>query len=76
MVCNSLGDLTKRENRFAHPGGFPSNVSRNNNPPPRQPNVDAGLRPFSLNGGRYGDDVILTNVLAFDVQVWDPRRRS
>jgi hypothetical protein len=30
------------------------------------------LAPFSLASGRLGDDVIMTNVLSFDVQVYDP----
>jgi len=30
------------------------------------------LAPFNLASGRLGDDVIMTNVLSFDVQVYDP----
>ncbi len=72
MVPNSLGDLTKRENRFAHVGTFPFNVAKASGVvPPQQPSVDFLLQPFN-DPSRYGDDVILTNVLAFDVQVWDP----
>ncbi len=107
LVPNNLGDLTKRENRFAHYGtdldalgnvvgnymGFPFLVNRKVLPtvpflttlpvapvsgvipswppgPPARPDENAFLAPF--NGARLGDDVLLTNVLAFDVQVWDP----
>ncbi len=59
FIPNTLGDLTKRENRYGHdisPPGFPF--------PARQ--VEA------LTAGRQGDDVILTNVLAFDVKAYDP----
>jgi hypothetical protein len=75
-VGNSLGDLTKRENRTAHTGSFPFPVD------------PAALMPFGHHfdpssgkyvhdttlptNARYGEDVVLTNVLSFDVQVWDP----
>ena len=63
-VANSLGDLTKRENRAAHSGLAP-NVGK------FPWAVDfAQVVPFS--GVRYGEDVILSNVLAFDAQVWEP----
>ncbi len=65
-----MGDLTKRENRFFH--GTPGN------------NIPANF-PFQLNttpafmaanmiltGSRLGEDVILDNVLAFDLRVFDP----
>ena len=81
MVANSMGDLTKRENRFAHygtayPGIFPFDVqttvpAATATLAATQPNVDATLLPLN-NAGRLGDDVLLTNVLAFDVQVFDP----
>jgi prepilin-type N-terminal cleavage/methylation domain-containing protein len=67
---NSLGDLTKRENRFLHnPTG----------------NVLFPFEPFTkftnnqLNGhipedrDRVGEDVVIANVIAFDVRVFDPR---
>ena len=71
MVPNSLGDLTKRENRFGHWGVFPFQVIGPTLASPA-PSTSATLVPFSVSGVRTGDDVILTNVLAFDVQVWDP----
>jgi hypothetical protein len=77
LLPNSLGDLTKRENRFLHnPAGT----------------VTAAAFPFDISGlvtaagfnghltgaasdghVRDGEDVILTNVIAFDVKVFDPQ---
>lgn len=54
---NTLGDLTKRENRFNRNTAFPFTLKR--------------LKGFNQASGRLGEDVILTNVLAFDVQVFD-----
>ena len=135
VVPNTLGDLTKRENRFAHPAsqspGFPFDarcwgllglptlyecssptwMSQSNwvngttpspssslpalsqqidywdnasivkaffgtlppSPPaPPPPTPDQFLAYPSLDGARQADDVILTNVIGFDVKVWDP----
>jgi prepilin-type N-terminal cleavage/methylation domain-containing protein len=60
-VANSLGDLTKRENRFARNNSFPYAVDFSNT---------GAMRRFST---RPGEDVVLTNVLGMDVQVWDPK---
>jgi hypothetical protein len=68
LFPNSLGDLTKRENRFLHNLGG---------------NVSAALYPYAnlasnlaasgpLSGARTGEDIVLANVLAFDVRVFDP----
>jgi len=85
VYANSLADLTYRENRFAHENispfaaSFdplqPAPTSKDYNPnslTPFQP-------PFLPNGSvnavgsqRYGEDVVLTNVLSFDVKLWDP----
>lgn len=65
-VSNSLGDLTKRENRFYHgqatnpPANFPFQLNRVN------------LPSAILTGARLGQDVVLDNVLAFDMRVYDP----
>jgi|LakMenE01Jun11ns_1017448.scaffolds.fasta_scaffold9941656_3 prepilin-type N-terminal cleavage/methylation domain-containing protein len=60
LYPNSLGDLTKRENRFLHKPVFPFFF-------------DGTLPGLVLSGtGREGNDVILTNVIAFDVRVFDP----
>jgi hypothetical protein len=59
-VANTLGDLTKPENRFARiTATFPYRFN-------------TATVGFTSLGGRLGDDVLMTNVLAFDVQVWDP----
>jgi type II secretory pathway pseudopilin PulG len=65
---NSLGDLTKRENRFMHflsgtvsAANFPYNATA--------VNLTANGR---LTGARMGEDIMLSNVLAFDARVFDP----
>jgi type II secretory pathway component PulJ len=133
LVANSLGDLTKRENRFAHQtGSFPFNPQALTEWPTLRlptlcecssPNWSAGgtlptpstISAFTLtndgtvdssndnrfdawryplpkkeldkatgahsyfynpaapaSGQRIADDVILTNVIGFDVKAWDP----
>ncbi len=80
-VANTLGDLTKRENRFAHYYNFNSNLARGfpHQFPFRIRNglltgeagdPNTSLVPLGLN--RVGEDQILNNVLAFDVLVYDP----
>lgn len=56
-IPNTLGDLTKRESRYLHGATFPHEVNLPN------------LVPFT--GNRLGQDVVLTNVIGFDVQIWD-----
>lgn len=72
MQPNTLGDLTKRENRFAHMpnagSGFPFDL--NGTRPGPWPGENSAVRPMELSS--FGDDVLLTNVLSFDVQVYDP----
>jgi len=66
---NSLSDLTRREWRFMHNLAgttsvalFPYNTTLTN------------LATYGqLTGNRQGEDIILTNVLAFDIRVFDPR---
>ncbi len=61
LVTNSLGDLAKRENRFAHDAGtFPHAFMRN----------VINVRP--LTGEFQGTDIMLTNVAAFDIKVFSP----
>ncbi len=77
-VANTLGDLTKCENRFYHgtlsgntASGFPFSF-------PLQtvsasfPLQTVNLSSAILTGTRLGEDVILDNVLAFDIRVFDP----
>jgi prepilin-type N-terminal cleavage/methylation domain-containing protein len=106
LVANSLGDLTKRENRFAHNNqaypfdvrgwgqlGLPT-LCECSSPswtacrmPPTAPGainqIDFWRNPFPWNGcdpktgnmlqgPRVAEDVILTNVIGFDVKLWDP----
>ncbi len=79
FVPNSLGDLAKRECRFGHalinnPGlsnGFPHRID----PAyicPFGGNLSSGNYSVVTTNARYGEDVVLTNVVSFDVQAWDP----
>lgn len=110
MVANTLGDLSKRECRFAHhPTAFPFDArgwgllglptlrecsSANwiaggmapeaktaakidfwRNPHPWATTDDeklSGTRDEYSDGQRFAEDAILTNVIGFDVKVWDP----
>ncbi len=66
LVPNSLGDLTKRENRFLHnTAGFPFAF------------LGTGATGATFEGtSREGEDLVLTNVIAFDVRVFDPAARA
>jgi hypothetical protein len=67
-IANSLGDLTRRENRFMHSQTFPFEF-----PIPLYASpADAANLTLDSNPSRFGEDVILTNVLAFDIRVFDP----
>ena len=61
---NGLADLTKRENRFLHRAPFPFVADDLSN-----------SSDSALSGSRIGEDIMLTNVLAFDVRVFDPEAR-
>ena len=67
LLPNGLADLTKRENRFLH--NFSGTVSATAFP---YENVLANLDSAPLTANREGEDILLTNVLAFDVRVFDP----
>lgn len=82
LAANSLADLTKRENRFAHswgfaPPAFPANTLADINnsivgafPYP----IDrAMLDAFVLIDNYEGEDVLLSTLLAFDVKAYDSR---
>jgi len=63
---NTLGDLTKRENRFCRDGVFPYRFLKD------KEDVDGNLiLTFGETHPRYGEDAVLTNVIAFDVRVQD-----
>jgi prepilin-type N-terminal cleavage/methylation domain-containing protein len=70
LIPNTLGDLTKRENRFMH----------NPTPFPHEMRVDAQsrLQPAATFEGtsRAGEDLVLTNVVSFDMRVFDPEARA
>ncbi len=59
-VPNTLGDLTKRQNRFCHTAVKPYIFD---------PASDH-LR-FAKNSGRYVEDLILSNCIGFDVKIFD-----
>lgn len=59
-VPNTLGDLTKRQNRFCHSSDAPYVFDPN-----------SGHLRFTSASGRYGEDLILTNCIGFDVKVFD-----
>ena len=65
LVPNTLADLTIRANRFLHA--------------PVSTPVFSVATPgtyFDSASGREGEDIVLTNVLAFDVRVFDPQAQS
>lgn len=73
LFPNDLGDLTKRENRFLHnlsgiisSGSFPY-------PFPRETIFASSTNTLGeiLDGNREGEDVVLRNVLSFDVRAFD-----
>lgn len=85
FLLNSLGDLTKRENRaYRNLKGFPFEIgsprgSLSYNAAFPQPDLWSYGKPRVMPDGstvdtmsRIGLDVLLTNVLAFDVKAWDP----
>ena len=59
-VPNTLGDLTRRQNRFCHSSDAPYVFDPN-----------SGHLRFTSASGRYGEDLILTNCIGFDVKVFD-----
>lgn len=65
LYPNALSDLTKRENRFLH---VPAVSGSGTFPFPFQ-----GVAAASFDGTtREGEDIVLTNVIGFDVRVYDP----
>jgi hypothetical protein len=80
---NALADLTRREFRFMHnlsgitsSGSFPYPFVAHQTPSTDSTRevlpaaVDGVI--FDSTSQRYGEDVVLANVLAFDVRVFDP----
>ena len=69
LYPNSLGDLTKRENRFLH---ILSSGAAASFPFPCLIGPTVSRIVFDAASGRQGEDLILSNVIAFDVRVYDP----
>jgi hypothetical protein len=63
LYPNSLGDLVKPRCRFLHTGAYPGFAFAGTS-------ADGAI--FSNASGREGADVVLTNVIGFDVRVYDP----
>jgi type II secretory pathway component PulJ len=83
LVPNSLADLTRRETRFMHnPNGlvgltagkyrWPDGTVVPNIPWQASPPPDGLIFDITRGSTRGGEDAVLTNVLAFDVRVFDP----
>jgi hypothetical protein len=67
LYPNTLGDLTKRENRFNRRVTWPFNE------PFPFPFQGTNTPQATFDGtARAGEDVILRNVLSFDVRIFDP----
>lgn len=83
LFPNTLSDLARREARFMHnvtgtvsAAAFPFRFVNHQLP---SLSLTTEVLPPALDGlifdsssGRYGEDVVLTNVIAFDVRVFDP----
>jgi type II secretory pathway component PulJ len=69
LIPNSLADLTRRECRFMH---NPNGVTNGSGFPYAFTTGAGVFFDSSLSSTRVGDDVVLTNVIEFDVRVFDP----
>jgi prepilin-type N-terminal cleavage/methylation domain-containing protein len=70
VTPNTLSDLTRRESRFLHSrvtAAFPFPFVLHQDYP-----APDGLVFTGASSSRVGEDVVLTNVLSFDVRVFDP----
>lgn len=83
IVPNSLADLTRRENRFMHNLGgtidatagsfrFPDGTVNPAFQWQATPAPDGLIFDRTKSSTRVGEDVVLTNVIGFDVRVFDP----
>ena len=83
FVSNSLADLTRRENRFMHnvSGTIDANAGSFRFPDgtvnqafqwQATPAPDGLIFDRTKSSTRVGEDVVLTNVIGFDVRVFDP----
>jgi type II secretory pathway pseudopilin PulG len=86
IVPNTLGDLTKRENRFMRNGVFNyqddtgATLTVTSTAFPYSFPLDSNKRPLTNatfdSTDRVWEDVILTNVISFDVRVFDPAAKA
>ncbi len=83
FLPNSLADLTRRENRFMHNVGgvidasagsfrFPDGTANPTFQWQATPAPDGLIFDRTKSSTRIGEDVVLTNVIGFDVRVFDP----
>ncbi|WP_254513326.1 prepilin-type N-terminal cleavage/methylation domain-containing protein [Anatilimnocola floriformis] len=82
-VANSLAELSLRQNRFGC--GIAANAPRGNGaaavyngqpwPLDINPNNSQSMTMYTMQNAGFGEERMLTNVLAFDVRVWDPEAR-
>ncbi len=79
LVANSLADLTKRQNRAGHVPESGSGPVPNNFPYPIRPAMVPGSLAINANslmprqaGNYLGEDVILSDVIGFDIKIFDP----
>lgn len=71
IVPNNLSDLTRRENRFLH--NSLGDTTGSNFPYPFVSHQTGTPDGLTFDGTiREGEDIVLPNVLAFDVRVFDP----
>ena len=69
LVPNTLADLTRRESRFLH---NPTGLTNGSGYPYVFDTSSPGLFFDAATSTRRGEDVVLTNVIAFDIRVFDP----
>lgn len=70
LYPNSLGDLTKRENRFMH---NPTGLTLSSTTYPYNSTAANIASDGPLAGMRAGEDIVMTNILSFDVRVYDAK---
>lgn len=73
FIPNTLGDLTRRESRFMHnSAGDTSGTGYPYRFPENFQDVSAPAQLTFAGTDREGEDVVLSNVIAFDMRVFDP----
>jgi len=69
ILPNTLADLTRRESRFMH---NPNGITDGTGYPYAFDSSIPGVLFDIATSTRTGEDVVLTNVIAFDIRVFDP----